>query len=232
MIENAPAGQRLLGGEPLQSHAERLIEMMARAKEPELPSLKLALRDTGLAAATLETDPSIIYVVQRDSRIIYCNRAWDKFALENGGDTLIRANVLGTNVQDVLPEPLLQFYQDAFKQVLSTGTSWAHDYECSSPGLYRLFRMQVLRLSGSHLLVMNSPRIQENHLVDVFASAQDATYIDEHGILTLCCNCRRARRVDFADKEVWDWVPRFIEKPPTKISHGLCRICFPSFIHV
>lgn len=217
---------------PSRKPSQRLIEIMVRAQEQDDTSLKSALRGTGLTRSTLETDPSIIYVLKDDLRIIYCNPAWDRFALENGGDTLIRANVLGTNVMDVLPQSIFQFYQGAFHQVISTGTSWAHDYECSSPRLYRIFRMQILRLSGSHLLVMNSPKIEELHLADDLASNADAAYIDEHGILTLCCNCRRARRVDAADQEVWNWVPRFIARPPEKVSHGLCKICYPTFLQV
>ncbi len=220
----------LLRRKPVQSHTRKSIESMVRARDHDDASLSLALRDTGLVPSSLETDPSIIYVLRWDSQIIYCNRAWDKFALENGGDALIRANILGTTLQAILPQPIFQFYQHAFNQVLSTGTSWAHDYECSSSGLYRRFRMQVLRLSGPHLLVMNSLKIQETHRSDVLASDADATYIDEHGILTLCCNCRRALRVDSKDEEIWNWVPRFIEKPPKKVSHGLCKICYPSFI--
>lgn len=212
------------------SHTQKLTEMVKRSRELENPELKLALRGTGLTQSCLEVDPSIIYVLQKDSRIIYCNPAWDKFALENEGDTLVRANVLGWRVKDVLPQPLVKFYQDAFKQVLATGSSWGHDYECSAPGLYRLFRMQILRLAGAHLLVMNSLRVEGPHLADVLGSEEDATYIDEHGILTLCCNCRRARRVDSAETEVWNWVPRFIAKPPDKVSHGLCKICLPSFL--
>ena len=34
---------------------------------------------------SFESDPAVIYALDRDYRLIHCNLAWDRFALENNG---------------------------------------------------------------------------------------------------------------------------------------------------
>lgn len=48
-------------------------------------SPKLHLEAAGFRLASLEADHSIIYMLNPDLRIIYCNKAWDEFASLNGG---------------------------------------------------------------------------------------------------------------------------------------------------
>ncbi len=187
--------------------------------------LDAVLKGTGLSRSLLETDPAVIYLLGRGLRIVYCNPAWEQFAAENDGKNLSREAVFGRAVLDDVPEPLQKFYSSAFAQVQKTGDIWEHDYECSSAKLYRLFHMRILPLSFACLLVENSLRIEEQHEMDGSVIAAQFNYLNEHGIVTICCHCRRALRVGSDKQAVWDWIPRFLAGHPGRVSHGLCRAC-------
>jgi hypothetical protein len=187
---------------------------------------EMRLEAAGFRLENLEVDSSIIYMLSPDLRIIYCNRAWDHFAAENGGVRLSRTETLGASVLNVIPEPLRPFYVSGFALARQQSQPWEHDYECSSPDLYRLFHMRVLPLANSYLMVENSLRIGHPHGAERPATpANSALHLGENGILTMCSHCRRTRRIGAAAAPVWDWVPEYLANPPGRVSHGLCRNC-------
>ncbi len=192
-------------------------------------NLESILVAAGLSYARLETEPAVIYILRPDLRIVYCNQAWNKFAAENYGKGLNRSEVLGTVFLDAIPSLLKKFYADAFAEARATGNIWEHDFECSSPELFRLFHMRVLPLSDGHLLVENSMRFEESHKRKSPPVSGNLVYVNEHGILTMCCHCRRTRRVGPRERETWDWIPRFLIEQPGRVSHGLCHTCMAYF---
>jgi hypothetical protein len=186
----------------------------------------LRLEAAGFHLANLEADQAIIYMLAPDLRILYCNKAWDEFASLNGGVGLNREAVLGKPILDVIPEPLRPFYANGFAKAQRDIRPWEHDYECSSPELFRLFHMRVLPLANSYLLVENSLRVEKPHGSERPAmSPSSASYLSEDGILTMCCHCRRTRRISGGNAPIWDWVPAFLTDAPGYISHGLCQNC-------
>jgi hypothetical protein len=72
------------------------------------------LEDAGFRLTRLEDDPSIVYLLGADLRIVYCNKAWDDFAASNGGVGLNREAVLGASVMEAIAMPLRPFYARAF----------------------------------------------------------------------------------------------------------------------
>jgi len=184
------------------------------------------LEAAGFKVAKLESDPSTICMLQPDLKIIYCNQAWDRFATENGGLELSRSAIIGTSYIDVVPKPLRPFYEDGLANVMKSGQTWDQDYECSSARLYRLLHMRVFRLPECFLLLVHSLRIERPHGADRPAMPGNETlYATEQGIVTMCCHCRRTRRIGSAEGAVWDWVPEYLERAPRLVSHGLCRVC-------
>ena len=204
-----------------------LLKSGIRPKRPMTTPFDLnsILNRAGLPKPLLETDPAVIYILDSNLRIIYCNHAWEVFAAENGGRNLSREEILGKAVLEFVPEPLLKFYSNAMTEVGRTGNIWEHDYECSSMDLYRLFHMRIIPLPGSSLLVENSLRVEKRHWLDDSAPLEDSEYINEHGILTCCCHCRRTLRVRSGQKSIWDWIPRFLAIHSAQVSHGLCQTC-------
>src|SRR5215469_12449153 len=98
--------------------------------------------------AHLEHEPSIVFVLDRDLRIVYCNEGWDAFARDNGGTAWERPSPYGHLLLDVIPDRLRNLYRTAYRQVFFSGVPWVHHYECSSADFYRSFRMTVTRANG------------------------------------------------------------------------------------
>ncbi len=201
---------------------------MSHELDLDVPVLRLA--EAGFRIENVEADTSIIYMLNSDLRIVYCNKAWNQFASLNGGTRLNRRDVLGMYVLDVVAQPLKAFYENALVQTKEKGQPWEHDYECSSPASYRLFHMRVLPLADSYLLVENSLRFERAHGREHPVMPADAAlYLSKDGILTMCAHCRRTRRIGTTSAPVWDWVPAYIVDPPGRGTHGLCLNCHAYF---
>jgi hypothetical protein len=176
------------------------------------------------ASQWFEDDPSVVYVLDDDLRLAYCNRAWDEFAEHNGGAHLRRVEQLGHPVLDAISEPLKAFYRSAFERSLTDHQPWEHWYECSSPECYRGFHMQVLPLQvPPRLVVVNSLVVEKAHQ-RIGRPPLTALYRNVGGVIGMCMHCRRTRRNEEGD--FWDWVPEFLARPPDNVSHGLCPTCF------
>ena len=83
------------------------------------------------------------YILDSQCRFIHCNPAWDRFAKSNGAPQLTSEAVVGSNLLDAIPDSLRAVYSAAFQEVLSTGLVWDNCIECSSPTLFRTFRMRI-----------------------------------------------------------------------------------------
>ncbi|MBZ5577327.1 MAG: PAS domain-containing protein [Acidobacteriia bacterium] len=175
-----------------------------------------------ISVVVLENDPSVIFALDSSLRLVYCNPAWDRFAVANGGAALVRPAPIGKPLLGFIKEPLAAYYETAYQEVLRTLEPWRHLYECSSPSTFRRFAMQVLPMKGHGLLVVNSLCVERPH-----DSAPDwsceAAYRRDDGILVMCSHCRRTRRVGAL--EHWDWVAHYVRELPPRTSHGLCPSC-------
>jgi hypothetical protein len=183
----------------------------------------------------LEKDPAVIYMLDQGLRITYCNEAWDRFAAENGGRALERQFQFGRSVMDAIPVPLQRLFEESYRKVLATRKTWEHCYECSSPTHYRTFRMVVYPApQGEGLVVVNSLTVERPHDEHERRACPpaEAVYVNSHGMIVMCCHCRRTRHAK--NTAVWDWVPSNVEKPTMRISHGICAVCFnlvyPDFV--
>lgn len=159
-------------------------------------------------------------VFARDLVIGYVNAAWVGFARDNGAG---RVWGPGDPLLDAMSEPLRGYHAERLATVLRSRDPWEHDYECSSHGVYRQFRLRAVAIGGGEgLLLSHSLRVERPH--DRAGSPFDAAeYIDGSGFVKVCGHCRRARRA--GGSEVWDWVPHILARPPENLSHGLCELC-------
>jgi hypothetical protein len=169
---------------------------------------------------SFESDDAVIYALDRDDRLIHCNRAWDRFALENDGARVTREHQLHRCIFDAIPASLTPFYRELYAKVRADRREHTHVMECSSPQVLRRFHMSIRPFGESGLLTVNA-------LVDEIPQGEtnresDASYVDQDGIVTQCSHCRRTRNVQQTDR--WDWVPRFLRND-WRISHGLCPVC-------
>jgi hypothetical protein len=177
-------------------------------------------------AVSLQDSPDIVYFVDRDLYLVAFNRAWDRFALANDGEDCAGAKYLGRNLEEVIPEPLREFYRNGFRQAGESGKPWMHEFECPSPAAFRRFLMRVLPVSDhAGFAIVNTLVREYPHRGGT--TREEAVYTGPEGIVTVCCHCRRTKRAD--GSELWDWVPGYVADPPAKSSHGLCGVCFAYF---
>ena len=123
------------------------------------------------------------YVVDSHCRFIYCNPAWDSFAKSNGAPELATESVIGSDLFDAIPEVLRGVFSNAFRSVLSTGEVWEQSYECSSPELFRMFRLRIHLLTPQNwFLVTNTLLFEKSH--SNLGKADPKTYVDRDGLIT------------------------------------------------
>lgn len=177
----------------------------------------------GISAAALETTENVVYLLDRELRILYCNPAWDRFAMANGASAAwLRDRAVGQKLQAVIPAPLERFYADVFDAAQRAAVTF--DYECNSPDLFRSFRMQVMQREN-RFLVANALRVEQPmaEAGRVAYTPAQFRYQRSDGLITMCCHCRKTRRL--TAENTWDWVPNHLRRPPLTVSHGICPIC-------
>jgi hypothetical protein len=175
--------------------------------------------------ADIEQQGDVVYAIADDHRLVYFNPAWERFARENGGVWPSDSLSLGASVLAATPEALRGFYRELFASARRAGAPVDHDYDCSSPTVFRRLRMRVYPLAPSGWLVTNSV-VVERLAPESEDSGVASDYLDAHGMITMCAHCRRTRRADVQSAERWDWVPAWVARIPERTSHGLCPGCF------
>jgi hypothetical protein len=175
-------------------------------------------------ASVVEAENSVIFCLDPDLRITYCNPAWDRFAQENGGHELLRPAPIGRSVLDYISAPVRDHYARLYERILNQSDPWEEDFECSSQTLYRRFRSRLIPMkNNSGLLVMNYLHEERQHDAASCAPVEEV-YRTPQGVIVMCASCRRTRRAN-DPVETWDWVPHFVGNTPLMVSHGVCPPC-------
>jgi hypothetical protein len=175
--------------------------------------------------SVVETDTAVIFCLDPDLRITYCNPAWDRFALENGGAEMCRPAPIGRPILDSIGGSDREYFETHYRRVLQQSEPWERDYECSSPSVYRKFRLRVVPMQSiPGLFVMNSLQVETAHQLEECAPLEEA-YRTSFDLIVMCASCRRTRRNAGGGAEIWDWVPKFVERIPARTSHGVCAHC-------
>ncbi len=174
--------------------------------------------------AALENSPQVCFALTESLDIFYCNPAWDRFAQENGGGPeVLSARVLGKPFLQFVPEELIEHFHSLFKTARAAGRMHAQDYECSAPEIFRIYRMQIYPMRPEcGFAVINSLRVAHPHTREA-REPNPSQYRNGKGLIFMCANCRRTRRLD--DLAVWDWVPAYVYSARRDLSHTVCPFC-------
>jgi diguanylate cyclase (GGDEF)-like protein len=127
----------------------------------------------GLATAVLNALPDATAVVGNTGSIVAVNRAWDTYALDNGGQMDVVG--VGANYLEVCERSAATGCEDAnlaafgLRAVLSGETIQSElEYPCPSPNVDRWFLLRVTSLSGpasgavvSHVNITRRKRVEE-----------------------------------------------------------------------
>ncbi len=183
---------------------------------------------TSIDFTTLEKSPNAVFGLSKNLDLVYFNKAWFNFSKENKGEPGISRHFpIGTPIGNAISGNLKEYYLNKYQEVLDTKKVWKHEYECSSPSLFRIFHQITYPLKNNEgLIIVNSLKIERNIDVanDNVLPFKEENYIQKTGYINQCSNCRRTQRVK--KSLVWDWVPIFLEKIPEKMSHTICPVCY------
>lgn len=172
----------------------------------------------------LDEDGSSIAVLNRESRILWVNVAWKRFARENGAvldESGASAWGPGALYLAGMPAALVDEVAARFERVLRTGEPFVEEYLCSSPDRYREYRMRVLPVERRQLLCEHT-LVRVEDAGSAAREPREQEYRTEHGFICMCANCGRTKRLDGQ----WQWIPSWAAAPPRESSHGLCASCF------
>jgi hypothetical protein len=174
--------------------------------------------------AALESSPHVCFALSESLDFSYCNPAWNRFAQENGGGPdVLSARVLRKPFLQFVPEELIGHFHCLFKEARAAGRMQDQDYECSSPETFRIYRMQIYPMRpGSGFAVINSLRVAHPHTREA-REPDRSQYCDSKGLICMCANCRRIRRLDHP--AIWDWVPAYVHSLRRDLSHTVCPFC-------
>lgn len=174
----------------------------------------------------LDELPATVCAVSSDLRIAYVNPAWVTFGLANGAKSAEASCYLGSEVQLAVPDVLRPFYDSMYARALEQMEPVEHDYECSSPTQYRLFRMRIHPCRSGACVIVHSLRRETAHTAHA-SPPLEQLYRDERGFIVQCANCRRVHRPRTGDGTTaeWDWVPDYVAFMPPRTSHGICALC-------
>jgi hypothetical protein len=176
----------------------------------------------------LERSQIVSYILDSQYRLIYCNPAWDDFARLNNATQIRGERVIGLDLFATIPDVFKDFYRSVFAKASTKGV-WEFSYECSSPNLFRKYRMRVHFLQTRALFVVTNPPICEKPHRET-GKADRKKYVQPNGLIMMCAHCRCSQRVDLPDR--WDFVSAYLRlkgKASLGVSHGFCPVCYAYF---
>ncbi|MGE0561628.1 MAG: hypothetical protein AB7O47_07415 [Flavobacteriales bacterium] len=173
---------------------------------------------------TLENNLSSVYAVDKEFKLIYFNKAYFDFAQSNNGEPYLSQKYpLGSYLPDAIYGNIKGFYLDKLKQIILSGKSEHLIYECSSSNTYRQFMQKLYPLRNkSGIVIINSLNVESP--VEHDEKSFSENYLQETGFINQCSNCRRTQSA--INNALWDWVPIYISKMPSNMSHTICPICY------
>jgi hypothetical protein len=173
-----------------------------------------------------DEDDSLIYLLDRDLKIVRCNLAWDAFALANRGNKAVSSKVIGTCIMDVVPLALKSFYRAAYESVDRFKRTWWHVFECSSPTHGRVYQMCIMPTDGGCFLITSTL------ISEVPLAIEPPKHLDDYagadGVARMCSNCRRIKCL----LGVWEWIPEFLSNEQLLTTFDLCEFCIAYHYHV
>lgn len=177
----------------------------------------------GYPLASLDAEASTVIGLWPDGRIALLNSAWNTFAVQNTGDLTLRHWGLGAYLLSAISGPLRDYYARAFGRVRRSGDAFEQTYGCHSRSVERQYRLRVHPLASGGLLLMHTLVVSLPLASTPGEALTLARYVDAHGLVHQCSNCRRVRRA--GEVAVWDWVAELVEHPAINTSHGVCSVC-------
>jgi len=147
---------------------------------------------TALHSLALDSLEEQIAVIDREGNIVYVNRAWTTFGIENGlatesfgtGSNYLKVCIASGSSGDSLAGEAAQGLRDV---LIGKRTSFCFEYPCHSPTEKRRFMMRATPLQGAseNLFVISHHNITQHKLAE-----EQIEYLSLHDPLTGLANRR------------------------------------------
>ena len=188
------------------------------------PTFEKQISHIDLVAMSESQD--VIYIVDSSIHLRAFNDAWSSFARNNNGETILFRYPLGATIVDVGDCPVKNYILNGYKKALEENVPFVHNYECSSPQIYRVFHQTAYPIFDSiGLIITNHLIITKPHNEEGVAFT--SRFENEHNVITQCANCRKIR--DPQNEKTWFWVPELVEIQLPNTSHSICEPCLDHY---
>lgn len=186
---------------------------------------------SALEALAVERASSCL--LDASGRFLAVNRAWDRFADQNGGGAACRGDRLFGSAYAGHVKGDTRVEVERALALSLRGERLAVETDCSAPAERRLLRTQHIPIRRSdervvgvmlvHAIVHETAAAAAGPLL----APDEAIYRRVDGLVLMCCSCQRVHRVGSVG--AWDFVPAYLERPPSTVSHGCCEPCAQQF---
>ena len=172
-----------------------------------------------------DRDETVTCVLDAAFTIVYCNPAWDRFALANDGESAMASKICGTPLFRYVPRVLEYHFSKLFERAREKRELVTADYECNSPDVFRRFCMRVSPIPATTLLAVLHPLLVHGDIPYPSFRSTDHDY-GRGELVTMCAQCRRTKRLH---DNCWDWVPEFVRNLPSRVGGGVCQECLQRY---
>ncbi len=172
--------------------------------------------------------PTIVYVVDADNRIVSVNEAWDDFAAENNGISVLAERVIGRNLFEFITDPSTQHIYRQMLARIRGGIDLRFSYRCDSPDCRRLMEMQVRGSDAQGGVEFRSITLEAHSREPLHLPQADGGTEAEPETLQRACGWCNRLEVDGVWMEIEDAVTRLrmMERHTAPmVTHGMCADC-------
>lgn len=166
---------------------------------------------------------SLYYLLDGRDRIADAGGAWDRFAMENDGNDILRERVIGSSIYDhVVGDTSGMFLRTLLSSVRLLGRPLTRPYRCDSPDTKRFMEMTLVAEEDdsvrlSHRLVRSEP-FGQRFIFTVERGRQ--------AFLVRCSMCNRVKRSNhWMEPEVAAQTGEFQAGQPQSVIYGVCPRC-------
>lgn len=157
---------------------------------------RLAAERNTESEGTLDTQkPKVIVVEYRldeCNRITEVNEAWRRFAIDNGGGSLLAENVIGRPLHEFISGDITRMFVSALLQATRlTGQTRTVHYRCDSAETKRYMAMDIVPISATHLISRHRVLRELKLAVSTSFTAQKA---GQKTLIKRCSMCNRVTR--------------------------------------
>lgn len=182
------------------------------------------------ATRTSEQQPSVVYRIDGDDKIVSVNDSWAQFAIDNDSAPLCDG-VIGSLLWDhIAGADVAQIYRDLFYHVRKKMISVSFPFRCDSPDRFRRMRLEVLPLENEAIEFRAVPEVIGRHARTIdLLRPRSSTKLDSFMRICAWCKAIEVNGTWTPLEEAIDSTESLLQEPFPRLSHGICDVCYRQF---